>query len=100
MNGLVLDPGGGPVYTIWHVVITWDEPKRLSNLDKHGLDFAKLTLEFFREADLRPAKAGRSTAIGRLDANIVVVIFASLGSEAISVISMRPASQKERDYAS
>jgi len=28
------------------VKIVWDEPKRLANLDKHGLDFADLDLGF------------------------------------------------------
>jgi uncharacterized DUF497 family protein len=27
--------------------IVWDEPKRLANLDKHGLDFADLNETFF-----------------------------------------------------
>jgi uncharacterized DUF497 family protein len=81
------------------VVIVCDERKRLSNLDKHGLDFAKLTLDFFGDATVKAAKAGRSTALGRLDADTIVVIFALLGSEAISVISMRPASTKERAHA-
>jgi hypothetical protein len=35
-------------------------------------------------------------AIGRLVGGVVVVIFARLGSEGISIISMRPASQAER----
>jgi uncharacterized DUF497 family protein len=29
------------------VKITWDEPKRQRNIEKHGLDFAELTVEFF-----------------------------------------------------
>jgi hypothetical protein len=28
--------------------IVWDEPKRLTNLAKHGLDFADLDTDFFR----------------------------------------------------
>ena len=46
--------------------IVWDEPKRGYNLEKHGLDFATLDLEFF------------------------------LGSQAIAVVSMRVASARER----
>jgi uncharacterized DUF497 family protein len=30
--------------------IVWDEPKRLANLDKHGLDFADLNETFFENA--------------------------------------------------
>ncbi len=40
------------------MIIVWDEPKRLANIDKHGLDFADLSLEFFERALIRPAKRG------------------------------------------
>lgn len=26
--------------------LVWDEPKRIANIEKHGLDFADLTFEF------------------------------------------------------
>jgi len=69
-------------------------------LAKHGLDFADLTLEFFANAATRSARGGRLLAVGRLDGNFVVaVVFVPLGREALSVISMRPASKKERSYA-
>jgi uncharacterized DUF497 family protein len=32
------------------VKIVWDEPKRLANMTKHGLDFAALTEDFFADA--------------------------------------------------
>jgi uncharacterized DUF497 family protein/uncharacterized protein (DUF4415 family) len=32
------------------VKIVWDEPKRLANLEKHGLDFADLDEAFFENA--------------------------------------------------
>jgi len=76
--------------------IVWDEPKRLANIDKHGLDFADLSFEFFLSAVVVPAKDGRSKAIGRLADGTVVVIFLNLGSEALSVISMRRARKDER----
>ena len=76
--------------------IVWDEPKRLTNLDKHGMDFADLTEEFFAEATIYPAKATRSVALGLFGRGSVTVIFTRLGSEAISVVSMRRASAKER----
>lgn len=78
------------------MMIVWDEPKRLANLFKHGLDFADVTEEFLADALIVPAKAGRFKAAGRLGDGTVVVIFALLGSEAISIISMRPASPAER----
>lgn len=77
--------------------ITWDEPKRLANLVKHGLDFADLDLEFFAGSLVTPSHDGRFVAIGRSKGRIVVaVVFRPLGSQALSVISMRPASRKER----
>lgn len=77
--------------------IVWDEPKRLANLKKHRLDFADLTLEFLAGAILLPAHSGRIRAIGLLDDEAVIaVVIRPLGSEAVSVISMRPASKAER----
>ncbi|MQT12587.1 BrnT family toxin [Segnochrobactrum spirostomi] len=75
--------------------IVWDEPKRLINLDKHGLDFADLDEDFFLGAIIVEAKLGRYAAIGWLN-GVITVVFATLGVEAISVISMRPASTSER----
>lgn len=78
-------------------MITWDEPKRQANIAKHGLDFSDLTSAFFLSAFVRPAREGRSLAIGELDGEVVIaVVFRPLGSEAVSVISMRRASRKER----
>ncbi|MGL4196633.1 MAG: BrnT family toxin [Allorhizobium sp.] len=78
------------------MIIVWDEPKRLANIDKHGLDFADLSLEFFERALIRPAKRGRLQAIGRLADGTVAVIFMRLGTEGLSVISMRAANFDER----
>lgn len=65
------------------------------DLDKHGLDFADLTPEFFSEALVVTAREGRLRAIGHLGERIVVTIFAPLGREAIAVISMRYGNSKE-----
>jgi uncharacterized DUF497 family protein len=77
--------------------IVWDEPKRIANIHKHsGLDFANLTEDFFIGALTRPAKGGRFMAIGEDRNGVISVVFAIYGIEAISVISMRPASKNER----
>ena len=76
--------------------IVWDEPKRLANLAKHGMDFASLTVEFFESAIVLPASKRRFRTIGKLEGGNVVVIFAALGTEAVSIISMRPANRNER----
>ena len=76
--------------------IVWDEPKRLANLDKHGLDFADLNETFFDNALVIPShnNSKRWVAIG---VNIRgVVVFARLGREGVSIVSMRPASRSER----
>ena len=76
--------------------IVWDEPKRLANLDKHGLDFADLNETFFDSALVLPTYNKRWTAIGKNIRGVIVVVFVTLGKEAVSVISMRPASRNER----
>lgn len=78
--------------------IVWDDAKRLANLEKHkGYDFVDLTIEFFEAATIVPAKRGRFMAIGEFRGEtIIATVFAPLGAEAISIISMRRASRKER----
>lgn len=76
--------------------ILWDEAKRLANLEKHGLDFADLTEAFFETALVRRSYGKRWFAIGPDARGIIAVVFATLGREAVSVISMRRASQNER----
>ena len=78
--------------------IVWDEPKRLANLDKHQLDFRDLTLPFFDNALVLPVRQRRLKAIGRLGDDTLTVIFFELGTEALSVISMRYAGPKERKW--
>jgi uncharacterized DUF497 family protein len=34
--------------------VVWDDPKRLTNLAKHGLDFADLDPDFFAAAQMTP----------------------------------------------
>jgi uncharacterized protein len=77
--------------------IVWDEPKRLANLDKHGLDFADLNEAFFDSAlvVMSHNKSKRWVAIGVSIWGTIVVVFARLGREAVSIVSMRPASRNE-----
>jgi uncharacterized protein len=77
------------------MIIVWDEPKRLANIDKHGIDFADIGEGFFLSVIVRPAKDGRYAAIGYLD-GVIVVIFVVLGSEGVSIVSARSASRAER----
>jgi uncharacterized DUF497 family protein len=76
--------------------IVWDERKRLANIADHGMDFADLDEAFFENSVITPAKFDRLAAVGRHHNGIILVVFIELGAEAFSVISMRPASRKER----
>jgi uncharacterized DUF497 family protein len=76
--------------------IVWDPPKQRWTLESRGLDFSDLTIEFFENAVVAGARDGRFKAISESRGRIVTVIFRPLGSEAVSVISMRRANRKER----
>lgn len=75
--------------------IVWDGPKRLANLDKHGINFADIPLEFFESTLGGKARDGRYFALGILDVAIVV-IYVVISTEGISIVSARPACRKER----
>ena len=76
--------------------IVWDEPKRIANLAKHGLDFADLTVDCLSNAVVWQSHSGRYKAVSILNDRHIVVVFSRLGSEAISILSMRVASKRER----
>lgn len=85
------------------MIVTWGDPKRRANLVKHGMDFADFekAVDFAHFAALptKPSRNGRERflLIGRWKGSLVVaVIVAPLGSEAIDLVSLRPASGKER----
>ena len=77
--------------------IIWDEPKRFANLDKHGMDFADLNEKFFDTALVLNTYGRRYRAIGVNIRGVISVIFAVYGTEAVSIISMRPANKRERE---
>ena len=81
--------------------IVWDEPKRRANLERHGFDFATAAACDWDDALIIPSYRGqrgerRFLAILRLRDELIAIAFAPLGSEAVSLISMRPASRRER----
>jgi len=78
------------------VRIVWDEPKRQTNLDKHKLDFADVYDFEWETAVIEPSYNNRFKAVGYFCGGIVTIIYSYLGREAISVISFRTASRKER----
>ena len=81
-----------------------DEPKRLSNLRKHGLDMADFAEGFdfdsAKQFPAYPSRTGRTRfgLIGWFNGAVVVAAIVSpLGTEALSLVSLRIASQQERD---
>ena len=81
-----------------------DEPKRLSNIRKHGLDMAEFAegfdFESARQFPAHPSRTGRARfgLIGWFNGAVVVAaIMSPLGTEALSLVSLRVASQQERD---
>lgn len=80
-----------------------DEPKRLANLARHGIDQNDVEAGFDLDAALvlptyPTPRTGRPRrmALGPLNGRLVVVIYSPLGSEAIGLVSVRPASDRER----
>jgi uncharacterized protein len=60
------------------------------------LDFADLNETFFDNALVVQSHSNRWRGIGKNIRGVIVVVFVALGKEAVSVISMRPASRDER----
>ncbi|HUL11434.1 MAG TPA: BrnT family toxin [Methylococcaceae bacterium] len=77
----------------------WDEQKRLSNLDKHGLDFLDVWAVFEDKHVIVPSNHDeneeRFLAIGVLEGRFVTVIY-TLRSDAVRVISFRRARHAEK----
>lgn len=85
------------------MLMLWDEPKRIANIQTHKLDFVDARDRFewataivvLAHPDPATGKP-RFNAIGWLDGALVFLVFAPLGTEAISAISLRRANRKER----
>jgi len=76
--------------------IIWDEPKRQANLVKHHMDFADVVFFGWETALIAKNHSNRMKAVGYFEDGTAVVIYAELGTEAISIISFRRANAKER----
>jgi len=81
------------------VKFTWHEPKRLSNLKKHGLDFANAYKLFSSPMlifeDIRENYGEqRMIGVGLLDSKIVLSVHIETDNE-IRIISMREATKHE-----
>jgi uncharacterized protein len=80
---------------------TWDDVKRQSNLQKHGLDFADAEKVFAQpvvlfEDDRADYGETRMIGIGMLDFLVVLIVHVE-SDEEIRIISMRKAGSDETD---
>jgi uncharacterized protein len=80
---------------------TWDEPKRQSNLKKHGLDFADAAKVFrgplvLFEDQRESYGEQRMIGIGLLDYLVVLIVHVE-SDDSIRIISMRKADSDETD---
>lgn len=84
------------------MLILVPEAKRLINLERHGFDLNDFEIEFswtrYARVPARPRRTGRrrEMLIGTMLGHVVAAIVYPLGSEAVAVISIRIADEKER----
>jgi uncharacterized DUF497 family protein len=81
--------------------IRWDERKAVLNREKHGLELVDFSRFEWTTAIFRPTYSSmygghRLRATGILDGDLVTAVLGGLGTEAISLISLRRASRAER----
>ena len=82
-----------------HELFEWDESKRLSNIQKHKIDFADAVEIFAAEHMILPARSdieSRWIAVGSLSDQVIAVIF-TLREDVIRIISARKARTDERE---
>lgn len=78
------------------------EPKRIANLAKHGIDMndfeGGFSWEWYVILPAKRSRTGRARErfVGMLNGALVSTVVSPLGSEALSVVSIRPASDGER----
>jgi uncharacterized protein len=77
----------------------WDEDKRLSNLERHGLDFRSAYLVYENPSKLtlksRYSHEPRLVDIAEVEGRAVVLVY-TLRSETVRCLSFRYAKRKER----
>lgn len=77
----------------------WDEHKRASNIDKHGIDFLDADLLFgglFLDVEAKIVKGERRwLALGKIESLFVTAVF-TRRDDGVRIISMRSATSGER----
>jgi uncharacterized DUF497 family protein len=82
--------------------LTWDEVKRESNLEKHGLDFvdATLVLESSFRLDVETVRGGECRTMSFayvFNVLTVLTVVHVSRKESTRIVSFRPASELERE---
>jgi uncharacterized DUF497 family protein len=82
----------------------WDEAKRVTNLEKHGVDFVDAQ-KMWQEAMVvakdvrREYGESRYVGIGRIDERVMVVVYTERAVDIVRIISLRKANSREvRSY--
>lgn len=88
-----------PVFIEGLTRFEWDEAKRLSNIEKHGIDFVDVTATFFDDQSLvyqSPVLSvePRSVLIGEAHGRVIAVIF-TVRDGVVRLISARRARRIE-----
>ncbi len=81
----------------------WDEAKRVSNIEKHGIDFLRARKMFdgraLLEAVFSRDDERRVLSLGALDGRIVAVVWTLRDNDSVRIISVRRARDaEERHY--
>jgi hypothetical protein len=81
-------------------VFVWDEAKRRSNLEKHGLDFKDAHLvydnpeKYTYDSSRKGERRWMDIAVAVIHGKLLTLIYTERGDQ-IRVISLRPASREE-----
>jgi len=82
----------------------WDEAKRATNLEKHGVDFADAQ-KMWQKAMVvakdarREYGESRYVGIGRIEERVMVVVYTERAVDIVRIISLRKANSREvRSY--
>jgi len=83
-------------------VFVWDEAKRKSNLEKHGLDFKDVCVVYDNpdkctyQSNRKGERRLMDLAIAVVNDRLLALIYTERGND-VRVISFRPASREERE---
>lgn len=82
-------------------MFVWDEAKRESNLEKHGLDFMDANLVYDNpdkctyEATFKAERRLMDLAFALVHGKLLALVYTERGED-VRIISFRPASREER----